>query len=339
MCELCGKTFSERNTMETHKLIHTVGKQWTCSVCDKKYVTDYMLQKHIQLTHDKVEAQSCQLCGTKVSTRASMSRHMRRKHPEILSVRIDDLEPLPETTTIDASSIGIVQPELALEQGELPEGKQHIKTPKRGQKRKQKSGEEEEAQVPEDPAFSEYTEKEGEFTGNVGDETNSAVQSIQQVVVTLSDPNVTAPSSSVGLTNITVTPITTAAGTQFTNLQPVAVGHLGAPERQLQLDNSILTVTFDTVSGSAMLHNRQSDIQLPPQPEAPNPQSVAHFINLTTLVNSIAPLGSQISEQHPLSWRSVPQTDVLQPPAPAPPQQPGQQPVQTEQQQQQMYSY
>ncbi|KFZ67437.1 PR domain zinc finger protein 15 [Podiceps cristatus] len=338
MCELCGKTFSERNTMETHKLIHTVGKQWTCSVCDKKYVTDYMLQKHIQLTHDKVEAQSCQLCGTKVSTRASMSRHMRRKHPEILSVRIDDLEQLPETTTIDASSIGIVQPELALEQGELPEGKQHMKAPKRGQKRKQKSGEEEEAQVPEDPAFSEYTEKEGEFTGNVGDETNSAVQSIQQVVVTLGDPNVTAPSSSVGLTNITVTPITTAAGTQFTNLQPVAVGHLTAPERQLQLDNSILTVTFDTVSGSAMLHNRQNDIQIQPQPEAANPQSVAHFINLTTLVNSIAPLGNQITEQHPLTWRSVPQTDVLQPQPPPTQQQSGQQQVQTEQQQQ-MYSY
>lgn len=56
-----------------------------------------------------------------------------------------------------------------------------MKASKRGQKRKQKSGEEEEAQVPEDPAFSEYTEKESEFTGNVGDETNSAVQSIQQV--------------------------------------------------------------------------------------------------------------------------------------------------------------
>lgn len=56
-----------------------------------------------------------------------------------------------------------------------------MKTLKRGQKRKQKSGEEEEAQVPDEPAFSEYTEKEGEFTGNVGDETNSAVQSIQQV--------------------------------------------------------------------------------------------------------------------------------------------------------------
>ncbi|XP_072470847.1 PR domain zinc finger protein 15 isoform X1 [Notamacropus eugenii] len=337
MCELCGKTFSERNTMETHKLIHTVGKQWTCSVCKKKYVTEYMLQKHIQLTHDKVEAQSCQLCGTKVSTRASMSRHMRRKHPEVLSVRIDDLDHLPETTTIDASSIGIVQPELALDQGELPEGK-HIKVAKRSHKRKQKPDEEEEVLVSEDPTFSEYTEKEAEFTGTVGDETNSAVQSIQQVVVTLGDPNVTAPSSSVGLTNITVTPITTAAATQFTNLQPVAVGHLTTPERQLQLDNSILTVTFDTVSGSAMLHNRQNDIQLHSQPEASNPQSVAHFINLTTLVNSITPLGSQLSDQHPLTWRAVPQTDVLQPQPQQVQPQTGQSQVQTEQQQQ-MYSY
>ncbi|XP_033711995.1 PR domain zinc finger protein 15 isoform X1 [Tursiops truncatus] len=335
MCELCGKTFSERNTMETHKLIHTVGKQWTCSVCDKKYVTEYMLQKHVQLTHDKVEAQSCQLCGTKVSTRASMSRHMRRKHPEVLAVRIDDLDHLPETTTIDASSIGIVQPELSLGQEDLAEGK-HVKATRRTHKRKQKPEDEAGATGPEEATFSEFSEKEATFSGGVGDETSSAVQSIQQVVVTLGDPNVTTPSSSVGLTNITVTPITTAAGTQFTNLQPVAVGHLTTPERQLQLDNSILTVTFDTVSGSAMLHNRQNDLQIHPQPEASNPQSVAHFINLTTLVNSITPLGSQLGEQPPLTWRAVPQTDVLPAPAPAP--QAAQPPVPAEQQPQ-MYSY
>lgn len=35
--------------------------------------------------------------------------------------------------------------------------------------------------MPEDTTFSEYPEKEPEFTGSVGDETNSAVQSIQQV--------------------------------------------------------------------------------------------------------------------------------------------------------------
>jgi len=34
---------------------------------------------------------------------------------QILSVRIGDLEQLPETTTIDASSIGIVQVNLSLQ--------------------------------------------------------------------------------------------------------------------------------------------------------------------------------------------------------------------------------
>ena len=60
-----------------------VGKTWTCATCDKKYLTEYMLQKHVHLTHERVEAQSCHLCGTKVSTRASMNRHIRRKHPEV----------------------------------------------------------------------------------------------------------------------------------------------------------------------------------------------------------------------------------------------------------------
>lgn len=32
MCELCGKTFSERNTMETHKLIHTGERVWPAGV-------------------------------------------------------------------------------------------------------------------------------------------------------------------------------------------------------------------------------------------------------------------------------------------------------------------
>lgn len=74
------------------------------------------------------------------------------------------------------------QPELSLEQEELAEGK-HSKASKRAHKRKQKPEEEAEAPGPEDATFSEYSEKEAEFTGSVGDETSSAVQSIQQVRV------------------------------------------------------------------------------------------------------------------------------------------------------------
>ncbi|XP_062342029.1 PR domain zinc finger protein 15 [Osmerus eperlanus] len=307
MCELCGKTFSERNTLETHKLIHTVGKTWSCAVCDKKYLTEYMLQKHVHLTHEKVEAQSCHLCGTKVSTRASMNRHMRRKHPEIVSVRIDEFDDLQEASTIDDSSISIVQPTLTLDKDALSEDRPS-RTPRPHRKKPKHLVEPE---LSDSDEYADFTAKAAEFTAVVGDETetSSAVQSIQQVVV-LADPSASSassPNSSVGLTNITVTPITSHAPAQFTSLQPVAVGHLTPSDRPLTLDSSILTVTFDAVSGSAMLHNRPAE--LVPETMGPGgasaPQSVAHFINLTTFVN---PMGHPL-ETSTLAWRPVTQAE------------------------------
>ncbi|CAL8266813.1 unnamed protein product [Merluccius merluccius] len=331
MCELCGKTFSERTTLETHKLIHTVGKTWTCGTCDKKYLTEYMLQKHVHLTHERVEAQSCHICGTKVSTRASMNRHIRRKHPEVVFVRIDDFDDLQEPPTIDESSISIVQPTLGLDKDGLPQERPGCAPRHARKKQKRAAAEPELSSLDEYADFAEQRHDEpiAEFTSALaGDEreTSSAVQSIQQVVV-LADPNAPAavsssPSSSVALTNITVAPISAhPAGTQFTSLQPVAVGHLtAAGDRPLTLDNSILTVTFDTVSGNAVLHNRPGELG----PEvavvgggsggvigasaagaataAIASQSVAHFINLTTFVN---PMGHQMETPN-LAWRPMP---------------------------------
>ncbi|XP_061154614.1 PR domain zinc finger protein 15 isoform X2 [Syngnathus typhle] len=305
MCELCGKTFSERTTLETHKLIHTVGKTWTCATCDKKYLTEYMLQKHVHLTHEKVEAQSCNLCGTKVSTRASMNRHLRRKHPEVVPVRIDDFDEFQESSTFNDSSISIAQPSLTLVKDSLSQERPSRST--RQAKKKLRVAPEPELSGSDD--YVDFTEPKHlpEFnTVIIGEETetSSAVQSIQQVVV-LTDPNApsgSSPNNSVGLSNMAVAPSPTPA--QFTSLQPVAVGHLTAGDRPLSLDNSILTVTFDTVSGSAMLHNRPAELG----PETVGPaggqpaQSVSHFINLATLVN---PMSHQLEAQT-LAWRPVP---------------------------------
>ncbi|TKS83799.1 Zinc finger protein 15 [Collichthys lucidus] len=269
-----------------------------------------MLQKHVHLTHEKVEAQSCHLCGTKVSTRASMNRHLRRKHPEVVPVKIDDFDDLQDST-INDSSISIVQPSLTLDKDGMVQ--ERPSRPSRHPKKKQRVQAEPELSESDEYAdFAEPRHEPIEFNAViVGDETetSSAVQSIQQVVV-LADPSApssSSPNSSVGLTNITVTPITSHAPAQFTSLQPVAVGHLTASDRPLTLDNSILTVTFDTVSGSAMLHNRPAE--LVPETVGPGggatPQSVAHFINVTTLVN---PMGHQL-EAPTLAWRPVPAAD------------------------------
>uniref|UniRef100_A0A4W5NKB7 PR/SET domain 15 n=1 Tax=Hucho hucho TaxID=62062 RepID=A0A4W5NKB7_9TELE len=299
MCELCGKTFSERNTMETHKLIHTVGKTWSCAVCDKKYVTEYMLQKHVQLTHEKVEAHSCHLCGTKVSTRASMNRHMRRKHLEVVTVRLDEFDELQEDSTIDESSIRIVQPTLTLEKEALS-GERPQRTPRLPRKKQKQL---EEPELPDSDEYADFTGKGVQYTTTiVGDETSSAVQSIQQVVV-LANPNASSASS---------TNITSHAPSQFTSLQPVAVGHLTASDhRPLTLDSSILTVTFDAVTGSAMLHNQTTELTaetVEPGGDGTGPQSVAHFINLTTFVN---PMG-QLLEAPTLAWRPVTQAEGFQ---------------------------
>lgn len=120
----------------------------------------------------------------------------------------------------------------------------------------------------------------------------------------LADPSAPSAPSPNSLSNITVAPISSNSATQFTSLQPVAVGHLTASDRPLTLDNSILTVTFDTVSGSAMLHNRQSELipeTVGPSGTTSTPQSVAHFINVTTLVN---PMAHQL-ETPGLAWRPV----------------------------------
>uniref|UniRef100_A0A673ZV28 PR/SET domain 15 n=1 Tax=Salmo trutta TaxID=8032 RepID=A0A673ZV28_SALTR len=305
MCELCGKTFSERNTMETHKLIHTVGKTWSCAVCDKKYVTEYMLQKHVQLTHEKVEAHSCHLCGTKVSTRASMNRHMRRKHPEVVTVRIDEFDELQEDSNIDESSICIVQPSLTPEKEALS-GERPQRTPRLPRKKQKQL---EELELPDSDKYADFTGNGVEYTTTiVGDETSSAVQSIQQVVVQ-ANPNASSASS----TSITVTPITSHAPSQFTSLQPVALGHLMASDhRPLTLDSSILTVTFDAVTGSAMLHNRPTELTaetVEPGGDGTGPQSVAHFINLTTFVN---PIQGQLLEAPTLAWRPVTQAEGFQ---------------------------
>ncbi|XP_062906493.1 PR domain zinc finger protein 15 isoform X2 [Mobula hypostoma] len=343
MCELCGKTFSERNSMENHKLLHTVGKQWTCSVCEKKFVTEYMLFKHIQLTHKKVEAQNCHLCGTKVSTRASMNRHMRRKHPEDISLHESEL-----------AEIGQVKRSKRAERKKRKVDEEDDMEEEDEEEDDDEEDDDDSATVPGEAAMYSYTDKETGFAAAVEDETDSAVQNMSQVVVTLGDSNSSTATSSAGLTNIAVSSnISTVAGTQFTNLQPITVTNLTLQDRQMQLD-SILTVSFDSISGSTVVHSRPMEIQIEAQPAStPQTHPLPQSMNLTTFVNSIAPVESPLAEQpHTMTWRAVPQAadgthHILQPqqataPPPAPP--PQQQPVQVQAQpsqpsQQQMYSY
>ncbi|KAK6317155.1 hypothetical protein J4Q44_G00125550 [Coregonus suidteri] len=134
----------------------------------------------------------------------------------------------------------------------------------------------------------------------------SSIRIVQ--VVVLADPNASSASS----INITVTPITSYVPSQFTSLQPVAMGHLTASDhRPFTLDSSILTVTFNAVTGSAMLHNGPTELTVEtvgPGGGGTGPQSVTHFSNLTTFVN---PMGQPL-EARTLAWKPVRQAEGVQ---------------------------
>ncbi|MGH0185021.1 UNVERIFIED_CONTAM: hypothetical protein FKN15_016670 [Acipenser sinensis] len=365
-CERCGKSFARKDMLKEHLRVHDNIRDYLCAECGKGMKTKHALRHHMKL-HKGIKEYECKECSRKFAQKVNMLKHYKRHTVEhspqpvhsshamqscmqgadggffcmqIISVRIDDFEDeLHEGSTIDASTISIVQPQLALDEADLP-GEKPARTPRPAKKKRKSSAGEE----GEQPAYSEYTDKEVEFTGSLGDETSSAVQSIQQVVVTLADPSVTAaPSSSMGLTSISVTPITTVAGGQFTSLQPVAVSHLSPGDPQLALDSSILTVTFDAVSGSATLLNRPADLQLP------SVQGPAHFINLATFVN---PITNPALTWRPLTPSEGSPTDGLQPQQQqgdgaggqqaeqeVPVQEQGQEEGEQQQQQQQMYGY
>uniref|UniRef100_A0A669DJ30 PR/SET domain 15 n=1 Tax=Oreochromis niloticus TaxID=8128 RepID=A0A669DJ30_ORENI len=341
-CDKCGKSFARKDMLKEHLRVHDDNREYLCAECGKGMKTKHALRHHMKL-HKGIKEYECKECKRKFAQKVNMLKHYKR-HTGIKDFMCELCgKTFSERTTLETHklihTVGktwtcptcdkkylteyMLQKHVHLTHEKVEAQSCHLCGTKvstrasmnRHLRRKH-------PEVPELSESDEYVdfaeprhEAMSEFNAViVGDETetSSAVQSIQQVVVLTdpSAPSASSPNSSVGLTNITVTPITSHAPAQFTSLQPVAVGHLTASDRPLTLDNSILTVTFDTVSGSAMLHNRSAE--LIPETVGPagsgTPQSVAHFINLATLVN---PMGHQL-EAPTLAWRPVPAAEGSQ---------------------------
>lgn len=124
-------------------------------------------------------------------------------------MRVDDFDDLQETTTVDASTISIVQvcsgagllgimvrcqcgtnpwvlfsprhppsqPPLSLDKEPLTSEK----PPRRSKPPKKKPKQVEEEELSDSDDYGDFADKDTDFTGAVGDETSSAVESIQQV--------------------------------------------------------------------------------------------------------------------------------------------------------------
>lgn len=76
----CGKVFTNRSSLISHRNQIHLKKRYPCTKCDKTYATKLSLTEHIEINHQPNRPKApCELCGKMLPIGAGLRRH-RLKH-------------------------------------------------------------------------------------------------------------------------------------------------------------------------------------------------------------------------------------------------------------------
>ena len=78
-CELCGKAYSHRATLQQHQRLHTGERPYQCPFCDKTYTWSSDHRKHIR-THTGEKPYPCPDCGKAFVRSSDLRKHQRNMH-------------------------------------------------------------------------------------------------------------------------------------------------------------------------------------------------------------------------------------------------------------------
>ena len=74
--ENCDKTYSSRNGLSYHKLVHTGLKPFTCETCGKSFAGKHNLKIHSDL-HSGIKKYKCDVCGRCFTQKPGLHTHLR----------------------------------------------------------------------------------------------------------------------------------------------------------------------------------------------------------------------------------------------------------------------
>ncbi|RVE42338.1 hypothetical protein evm_013012 [Chilo suppressalis] len=77
-CGICCKTFSDSSNFAKHRKTHNFHSK-ECDVCHKKFLSDVMLAKHVELHYNKGPI-TCTKCNKEFFEDSAYRRHMRSAH-------------------------------------------------------------------------------------------------------------------------------------------------------------------------------------------------------------------------------------------------------------------
>ncbi|XP_044753880.1 zinc finger protein OZF-like isoform X2 [Coccinella septempunctata] len=76
LCNLCGKTYATKMSLDVHMNIHTKKISYNCNICSKSFTHQNYLKTHLML-HSGERPHCCDLCGKTFVQRTHLDRHKR----------------------------------------------------------------------------------------------------------------------------------------------------------------------------------------------------------------------------------------------------------------------
>lgn len=76
-CETCGKAFETKLKLSSHQIIHRPVRPHVCKLCNKGFLFNNKLERHILLVHAKERPYSCHVCGKKLASKFGLGIHLK----------------------------------------------------------------------------------------------------------------------------------------------------------------------------------------------------------------------------------------------------------------------
>ncbi|RUS75721.1 hypothetical protein EGW08_016503, partial [Elysia chlorotica] len=77
ICDVCGRGFAEKYTLNRHMLTHTHIKPYACTKCNMAFSRSDGLAKHMAAGHRRIDAHHCDVCGGTFNSEVSFEQHRR----------------------------------------------------------------------------------------------------------------------------------------------------------------------------------------------------------------------------------------------------------------------